>query len=59
MWLRTSCSGPCQVQMDYDGGWQLRICRWLSWMALAGVGFVLVRLIVRRPFPQDKVGLAA
>jgi len=26
--------------MDYDGGWQLRICRWLSWMALAGGGFV-------------------
>jgi len=51
MWLRTSCSGPCEVQMDYDGGWQLQICRWLSWMALAGVGFVLVRLIVRRPFP--------
>jgi hypothetical protein len=25
--------------MDYDGGWELRICRWVSWLALAGVGF--------------------
>jgi hypothetical protein len=43
MWMRTNCAGPCEVQMDYDGGWQLRVCRWLSWLALAGVGFVFLR----------------
>jgi len=40
MWMNTGCLGPCEVQMDYDGGWELRICRWISWLALAGVGFV-------------------
>jgi hypothetical protein len=37
MWLRPECHGPCEVQLDYDGGWELRACRWLSFMALAGL----------------------
>jgi hypothetical protein len=40
MWMNTGCLGPCEVQMAYDGGWELRICRWISWLALAGVGFM-------------------
>ena len=39
IWMETGCSGPCEVQMDYDGGWELRICRWISWLALACVVF--------------------
>ncbi len=37
MWLRPDCRGDCQVTLDYDGGWELRICRWLSWLALAAL----------------------
>jgi hypothetical protein len=37
MWLRPECNGPCEVQLDYDGGWELRVCRWLNYMALAGL----------------------
>jgi hypothetical protein len=37
MWLRPGCDGPCEVVLDYDGGWELRACRWLSWAAIAGL----------------------
>jgi hypothetical protein len=37
MWLRPECNGPCEVQLEYDGGWELRLCRWLSYLALAGL----------------------
>jgi hypothetical protein len=37
MWLRPACSGSCEVVLDYDGGWELRLCRWLSWLAMAAL----------------------
>jgi hypothetical protein len=37
MWLRPECSGACEVVLDYDGGWELRLCRWLSWLAIAAL----------------------
>jgi hypothetical protein len=37
IWLRPECDGPCAVRLDYDGGWELRLCRWLSYLALAGL----------------------
>ncbi len=37
MWLRPGCDGPCEVDLEYDGGWELRVCRWLSYLALAGL----------------------
>ncbi len=37
MWLRPGCNGPCEVDLEYDGGWELRLCRWLSYAALAGL----------------------
>jgi hypothetical protein len=40
MWLQPECSGPCEVVLDYDGGWELRLCHWLSWVAIAGVAIV-------------------
>jgi hypothetical protein len=43
MWLRLGRSGPCEVVLDYDGGWELRVCRWLSWLAIAGVALVAGR----------------
>jgi hypothetical protein len=37
MWLQPVCSGPCEVQLDYDGGWELRLCRYLSCLAMASL----------------------
>ncbi len=37
MWFRTDCAGDCEIRMDYDGGWELRFTRWISWLALAAV----------------------
>ena len=42
MWLRPECSGLCEIQLDYDGGWQLRLCRYISFTAMA----VLLMLIL-------------
>ena len=39
MWLRPECTGPCDLQLEYDGGWELRICRLLS--ATSAVLFLL------------------
>jgi hypothetical protein len=37
MWLQAGCNGPCDVQLEYDGGTELRICRLLSAVALAAL----------------------
>jgi hypothetical protein len=37
MWIRPECNGPCNVELDYDGGWELRICRYLSFAAMASL----------------------
>ena len=43
MWLRPGFTGPCEIVLDYDGGWELRLCRWLSWAALAAAVIALVQ----------------
>jgi len=40
MWLRPAGDGPCEIVLDYDGGWELRLCRWLSWLAIAALAIV-------------------
>lgn len=53
MWLRPECSGPCEIQLAYDGGWELRLCRYLSFAALfALVGSLLWALASRRRLSQ-------
>jgi hypothetical protein len=37
MWIRPECNGPCNAELDYDGGWELRICRYLSFAAMASL----------------------
>ena len=44
MWLRPECAGPCDLQLEYDGGWELRICRLLS--ATSVVVFLLALPLV-------------
>ena len=37
MWLRPDCAGLCEIELDYDGGAELRICRWISYIAIAAL----------------------
>jgi hypothetical protein len=37
IWLQPQCNGACDVQLEYDGGWELRICHFLSAIALAAL----------------------
>jgi len=34
----------CSVDLHYDGGWELRICRWISVLA-----FVILLIMFFRP----------
>jgi hypothetical protein len=33
--IEPPCDGPCEIELAYDGGSELRIAKWLSWSALA------------------------
>jgi hypothetical protein len=35
MWLRPECYGRCEVELEYNGGWELWICRVASYTAIA------------------------
>jgi hypothetical protein len=48
MWFRPECSGPCEIQLEYDGGWELRICRYLSFAAICGLLFAILWRFGRR-----------
>jgi hypothetical protein len=49
MWFRPECNGPCDVELVYDGGWELRICRYLSFAAMASLMLIpMLRRKVRR-----------
>ena len=37
MWIRPGCNGSCEVDLAYDGGWELRLCHYLSLAAIATV----------------------
>ena len=37
IWLQPECNGPCDVQLEYDGGAELRICHLLSVVAVAAL----------------------
>jgi hypothetical protein len=37
LWLTPECSGPCEVQLDYNGGWELRLSRLVSYAAFAAL----------------------
>lgn len=49
MWLKPHCSGACEVTLDYDGGAELRACRYLSYAAtmILVLVFPLRRLIIK------------
>jgi hypothetical protein len=48
MWLKPQCTGPCEIRLDYDGGWLLRLMRWISFFAMATLIAGLPWLAFRR-----------
>jgi hypothetical protein len=48
MWLRPECSGLCEIQLDYDGGWELRLCRYLSFTAISVLLLAILWRLGRR-----------
>ena len=54
MWLDSPCSGPCEIQLNYSGGWELWLCRFASVLTLIAVGAWLYRTrrIVTTRLPQ-------
>lgn len=50
IWLQPECAGACDVELSYDGGAQLRICRYISFAAIAALLLVFpARLLVFLP----------
>jgi hypothetical protein len=39
MAIEPNCTGRCTIKIVYDGGTEMRIARWLSWMSLTGCLF--------------------
>jgi hypothetical protein len=54
MWLRPDCRGLCEIQLDYDGGWELRLCRYLGFAAIGVMLVALLRRIVSRAKPAAR-----
>jgi hypothetical protein len=37
IWLDPGCNGACDIALDYDGGWELRLVRYLSVIAFVAL----------------------
>lgn len=31
------CDGPCEIELTYDGGWEYKLCRALSYLTILGM----------------------
>jgi hypothetical protein len=48
--IQPQCDGPCEIVATYDGGWEYRLCRWLSALTMLGViGYCLIPRRFRHP----------
>lgn len=58
MWFKPECNGPCEAELEYNGGWELRICRFISYAALAALfAYLLVGPLRRRMARVDGRGM--
>jgi hypothetical protein len=37
MWIRPGCNGPCAIDLEYTGGFELHLARWISMLTLVGM----------------------
>jgi hypothetical protein len=42
MWIRPQCSGPCTIELAYNGGAELITCRFVSVFTLAGLSLLFI-----------------
>jgi hypothetical protein len=35
--IQPQCDGPCEIELDYDGGWEYKLCRLLSLVTVAAL----------------------
>ena len=47
MWIRPGCNGACEVDLAYDGGWELRLCHYLSLAAIAALLLLPFRRVIQ------------
>jgi hypothetical protein len=57
LWLDPGCDGACEVILEYDGGWELRIARYLSVTALLALIWWAVRTAFKGHPPHRGVEL--
>ena len=48
MWLDPGCRGPCDVDLNYDGGWELRLSRFISYATIAALVLLSLGLALKR-----------
>ena len=49
--IQPQCDGPCEIELNYDGGWEYKLCRLLSLMTVAGLLIWSARRVRRSPVP--------
>ena len=47
MWIRPGCNGACELDLAYDGGWELRLCHYLSLAAIAALLLLPFRRVIQ------------
>ena len=47
MWLDSPCEGSCEIQLEYHGGWELILCRWISAFTLIAIAVWIYRIFRR------------
>ncbi len=41
--IHPDCTGPCEIELTWDEGWERRVCRMLSVLVMLGVAFAAFR----------------
>ena len=57
--VEPGCNGPCEIQIDYDGGFEMWIARVVSWLALTGSLLWIVIGRRRTLLPDAETGAVA
>ena len=53
--IQPRCSGACEIELTYNGGWENWLCRWFSALTVLGVlAYPLVRRKVKNRSPQRR-----
>lgn len=48
MWLNPECNGPCEIELSYEGGWEIRLSRYISFTVIGALVLAPLIAAVRR-----------